>query len=179
MGFSPKIKLEVKKKADFKCCRCHAVGPAVHHIKPTKDYGTDDISNAAPLCPNCHDQFGANPIKQKEITEMRDAWYEKIEKMYSGQGSFDQESHRKFDEKLNKIEKGFEKGVEELKNELLSYTEKMINNLTPANAQYIASGIANISTAPSIIESESSVQAWDAPAGPFMIKKVVDETEGF
>ena len=176
MGFSPKIKKEVRKKADFRCCRCHAIGIDVHHIKPTKDQGTDDISNAAPLCQNCHNQFGDNPIKRAEITEMRDAWYEKVDKMFSIQ-SIDQEAHRRIDETVNKIERGAErgvkKGVEKLKDELIPYLENMVNNLTPANAQYIASGIVNIST------GRSSVQAWYTPGGPIMTKKVVNGTEEF
>lgn len=175
MGFSEKIKTEVKKKADFRCCRCHDIGIDVHHIKPKKGHGSDDVSNAAPLCQNCHNQFGSNPIKRTEITKMRDAWYEKVEKMYSGQVSHDPESHRKIDEKLNKIEKGFEKGFEELKGELISYIGHMINNLTPANAQYIASGLVNIATASSNIKLGGLAQTWYAPAGPPIIKSVITE----
>ncbi len=39
-----------------RCCICgelHFV--SVHHIIPVADGGTDEIDNAIPLCPNCHD----------------------------------------------------------------------------------------------------------------------------
>ena len=165
MRFSPKIKDEVKKRADFQCCRCHTLGPQVHHIIPVNKGGSDDISNAAPLCPTCHDQFGANPVKRKEITQMRDAWNEKVEKMYFGQVSFDQEAHRKLDEILNKIDKEPEKGVEELKDELIPYFKNMINNLTPDNAQHIASGLVNISTELSYIASGAAAIGGQAQYG--------------
>lgn len=38
------------------CCVCrtqHQV--SLHHIVPKEEGGTDDIDNAIPLCPNCHD----------------------------------------------------------------------------------------------------------------------------
>jgi len=40
-----------------RCCLCgrqHRV--QVHHIVAKEDGGTDDIDNAIPLCPNCHDE---------------------------------------------------------------------------------------------------------------------------
>jgi len=80
--FSEVVKLEVKKKAGFQCCRCHEIGVEVHHIIPQEYGGTKDIDNAAPLCPNCHSFFGGNPDKRKEITQMRDWWYEQVTKMY-------------------------------------------------------------------------------------------------
>jgi Zn finger protein HypA/HybF involved in hydrogenase expression len=88
MAFSEKIKLTVKKQAGFQCCRCHEIGIDIHHIIPQADSGTDDIDNAAPLCQNCHDRFGTNPEKRKEIKQMRDWWYEVIlEKYPAGQSS--------------------------------------------------------------------------------------------
>ena len=80
--FPEKLKKMVRKKADFKCCRCHRVSVEVHHIIPQKDDGPDDFDNAAPLCPNCHASFGDNPVKRKEIREMRDHWYQRVEEMY-------------------------------------------------------------------------------------------------
>lgn len=42
------------------CCICHQRHKVqVHHIKPTEDGGTDEIDNAIPLCPNCHDEVHA------------------------------------------------------------------------------------------------------------------------
>ncbi|GAJ04562.1 unnamed protein product, partial [marine sediment metagenome] len=83
MTFSEKIKLEVREKAAFSCCRCHLTGVDVHHIIPEKEGGANDFENAAPLCQNCHDQFGDNPSKHKEIRQMRDWWYKIIEERYS------------------------------------------------------------------------------------------------
>src|SRR5262245_33993057 len=78
MPFSESLKVQVKKMAAFRCCRCHDIGVDIHHIIPQAHGGTDDIDNAAPLCQNCHDRFGANPEKRKEIRQMRDWWYEVV-----------------------------------------------------------------------------------------------------
>lgn len=80
--FSEKIIEEVKKKAMFRCCRCQDISVEVHHILPIKDGGDNSMENAAPLCPSCHSLFGDNPIKRKEIKQMRNNWYETVEKMY-------------------------------------------------------------------------------------------------
>jgi hypothetical protein len=70
--------------AAFRCCRCHQIGVDIHHIIPQSQGGTDLIDNAAPLCQNCHDRFGANPEKRKEIRQMRDWWYEIVKEKYYG-----------------------------------------------------------------------------------------------
>jgi hypothetical protein len=49
------------------------------HIIPQAAGGSDDLENAAPLCSSCHDLFGGNPDKRKQIREMRDLWYELCE----------------------------------------------------------------------------------------------------
>jgi hypothetical protein len=36
----------------------------------------DELENAAPLCPSCHETYGANPTKRKFLREARDLWYE-------------------------------------------------------------------------------------------------------
>lgn len=82
MAFSEAIKLEVKRKAAFQCCRCKEIGVEVHHIVPEEDGGPDEIDNAAPLCPSCHDNFGGNPDKRNEIRQMRDWWYDVIAEQY-------------------------------------------------------------------------------------------------
>ncbi|MDR0591346.1 MAG: HNH endonuclease [Candidatus Nomurabacteria bacterium] len=79
MAFSEKLKLEVKKKAAFRCVICHEPFVEVHHIVPKKEGGTDAADNAAPLCATHHDLFGDNPSKRKQIREMRDHWYRVIE----------------------------------------------------------------------------------------------------
>lgn len=74
--FSEATKLAVKKRAHFACCLCHDVGVEVHHLVPQSEDGPDDEDNAAPLCPSCHERYGANPAKRKFIREARDFWYE-------------------------------------------------------------------------------------------------------
>jgi HNH endonuclease len=74
--FQEVTKLAVKRRAHFACCVCHEVGVEVHHIVPQAESGVDDEANAAPLCPSCHETYGANPTKRKFIRETRDLWYE-------------------------------------------------------------------------------------------------------
>lgn len=83
MPFSEPIKLQVKRNAAFRCCRCHEIGIDIHHIIPQSEGGLDTIDNAAPLCQNCHDRFGDNPQKRKELSQMRDWWYEIVKDKYS------------------------------------------------------------------------------------------------
>ena len=80
MDFTEKTKKEVRKKAMFKCCFCQSLDIHVHHIVSG---GSNDISNGAPLCPNCHERFGNDPKKRKRIIEARDNWYERVEKIRS------------------------------------------------------------------------------------------------
>lgn len=82
MPFPENIKLQVKRKAAFRCCRCQNIGVEVHHIVAERDGGPDDIENAAPLCAKCHADFGDNAQKRKEIREMRNWWYEQVANMF-------------------------------------------------------------------------------------------------
>jgi hypothetical protein len=82
MPFSEARKLEAKRKAHFACVICHQWFVEVHHIIPQEHGGTDDIENAAALCASCHDLFGGNPDKRKQIRQMRDLWYEICETRY-------------------------------------------------------------------------------------------------
>lgn len=84
MSFSEKVKIEAKKKAGFRCVICQEPFVEVHHIVPQKEGGEDTINNAAPLCSRCHDLYGANPSKRKQIRQMRDHWYEVMEKRNKG-----------------------------------------------------------------------------------------------
>src|SRR5207237_3514603 len=76
MAFTEALKLKVRKKAHLSCCLCKAIGVEVHHIIPQEEGGPDIEENAAPLCPSCHETYGANPQKRKFIREARDFWYE-------------------------------------------------------------------------------------------------------
>src|SRR6266436_3035129 len=88
MPFSELTKLEAKRKAHFCCVVCHQPFVEVHHIIPQADDGTDDLDNAAPLCALCHDHFGGNPDKRKQIREMRDLWYELCETRFRDSPTF-------------------------------------------------------------------------------------------
>jgi hypothetical protein len=76
MAFSEQLKLAVKRRAHFQCCLCHALYVEIHHIIPQSEGGPDTEDNAAPLCPSCHETYGANPEKRKFIKEVRAFWYE-------------------------------------------------------------------------------------------------------
>lgn len=75
MSFSESVKIEVKRKAHYKCCICELSKPLeVHHIVPENQDGQDIVENAAPLCADCHDIYGGNPengYEKKEISGMR------------------------------------------------------------------------------------------------------------
>lgn len=55
----------------------------IHHIVPEAEDGPDIEDNAAPLCPSCHETYGANPQKRKFIREARDFWYEICAQRYA------------------------------------------------------------------------------------------------
>lgn len=83
MAFTEKTKYEIRKKALQRCCICHNIGVEIHHITPQSENGPDTIDNGAPLCPSCHETYGANQTKRKFIKEARNIWYEICEKRYS------------------------------------------------------------------------------------------------
>lgn len=81
MPFSEKIKQTAKQKSNFRCVVCKEPFVEVHHIKPENEGGENVLDNAAPLCARCHDLFGGNPEKRKQIREMRDHYYKQVENM--------------------------------------------------------------------------------------------------
>lgn len=140
MPFSEQTKLEVKQKAAFRCCRCQSIGVDVHHIIPEEHDGSNEIGNAAPLCPSCHDYFGDNPRKRKEITQMRDWWYEKVAQ--SPNMGLGLDTIRQIDEKVNSILK-HQTDVSELKSILKPIADRLIGEMTVGTASSTASGIVN------------------------------------
>ena len=81
--FPDDVKEEARKKANFMCVMCRKEFVAhVHHITPPEEDGSNDIDNAAPLCAGCHDKYGRDPLKRKEIRQMRDQWYSICVDMY-------------------------------------------------------------------------------------------------
>jgi len=83
MAFSKALKLKVKRRAHFSCCLCHTLFVEIHHIVPKAEGGADSEDNAAPLCPSCHENYGANPEKRQFIRENRDFWYGLCQQRYA------------------------------------------------------------------------------------------------
>ncbi|MFH2137402.1 MAG: HNH endonuclease [Candidatus Omnitrophota bacterium] len=138
MPFSEKIKSEVKEKAAYQCCVCRKIGTVeVHHIIPQEFGGPDTIENAAPLCPNCHTDFGDNPKKRKAITEMRDWWYKKCETMFPKP---DLEILKNINSKLENIQE-HQENVVELKEILKNFSNKTIDMISVDTANASASAI--------------------------------------
>jgi hypothetical protein len=104
MPFSEDLKLKVKKQSHFACCLCHAIGVEVHHIIPQSEGGEDTENNAAPLCPSCHEIYGANPQKRKFITEARDFWYETCATRYASDASVLSDIANRLDQSLTKTD---------------------------------------------------------------------------
>ena len=69
MGFPEKLKAKIRKLSHMQCCVCKTIGVEIHHIIPKEEGGNDSEENAAPLCPSCHEIYGANPSKRKFIRE--------------------------------------------------------------------------------------------------------------
>ena len=149
MPFSDAIKLRVRRKAAFRCCRCQQMDIDVHHIIPESDGGPNKIDNAAPLCKNCHDLIGQNPEKQKMIRQMRDWWYDRCEEIYSGRPEEEIETLKTISSQLEEIKKGHTAGITELKTKLHSITDGMINTVSPVTATQVASAVVNATDAAS------------------------------
>jgi HNH endonuclease len=81
--FPEAVRLEVRRRSAFRCCRCQNIGIEAHHIVPPADGGDDSFDNAAPLCPNCHAVIGGNREKRREIRQMRDWWYELVPTIFA------------------------------------------------------------------------------------------------
>lgn len=131
----------------FQCCRCQAISVEVHHIDPQHDSGSDVIDNAAPLCPNCHSWFGDNPLKKKEIRQMRDNWYEVVERMYSGQASSLVPLVEKISQGLEDVKRVQSTDVTEIKIMLKEVSNRAIDSMTLGTANLTASNVVMASGA--------------------------------
>lgn len=149
MAFDAKIINLVKEKAAFKCCRCQSIGIEVHHIIPQKEDSPDTFENAAPLCPNCHTWFGDNPIKRKEITQMRDWWYKRVEEIYSPR-IVDYKLLNEINTKVEALSTNQDKALLDLKETLTKVAVETIGQMTAGTARITASGIANATVAPPV-----------------------------
>ena len=79
MSFPESVKLDAKRRANYRCVVCQQPWVEVHHIQPEGQGGPDTIENAAPLCAGCHHQYGGNPELRKQLREMRDHWWGRCE----------------------------------------------------------------------------------------------------
>ena len=82
MPFPDSVRLEALKKAYFQCVACHAPFVEVHHIIPESENGPNTLENAAPLCAGCHGVYGGNPTFRKQISQMRDNWFDVCERRF-------------------------------------------------------------------------------------------------
>jgi 5-methylcytosine-specific restriction protein A len=83
----PAVKAWVLRRANGKCESCLEDAPfittegypflEVHHLKTLADGGSDRVSNAAALCPNCHRRFHFAGDKAK----LRDKLYIRIDRL--------------------------------------------------------------------------------------------------
>lgn len=154
MAFRQQIIDKVKEKSAFRCCRCQSIGIEIHHILPQKDKGPDTFENAAPLCPNCHSYFGDNPIKRKEITQMRDWWYKVAEKRYSTV-DINFNLLNDINTKVEALSTNQDKSLLDLKKTLLKVATETINQMTAGTAISTASGIASATATASPSPSHS------------------------
>src|SRR3989344_8666570 len=131
MAFSETIKRVAKEKSHYKCCWCQQINGTldVHHIIPQAENGPDTNDNAVPLCKNCHDTFGSNPIKRKEIREKRDWWYAYCESLNTA----DSVNNQKIDELITAIKYGNLKMDKQ--NKLITDLQKNIENLQTQNSR--------------------------------------------
>lgn len=148
MAFIQKIIDQVKRASAFRCCRCQSIGIEVHHIIPQKDKGPDTFENAAPLCPNCHTWFGDNPLKHREITQMRDWWYERVKEIFSPH-HMDFHVLNDINSKVEALSINQERGLLDLQETLKKVALDTIEQMTAGTARIIASGIANATVSPS------------------------------
>lgn len=158
MAFSESVKDEVSRKAAFRCCRCHQVGIEAHHIIPEAVGGSNDIDNAAPLCPNGHSYFGDNPVKRAEIKKMRDWWYKVAASKYPTEiigSQIGQKTLENISKKLDGLPRGLS-DIEEIRKDLRDLTNRFIGGaVTSANATRAASGLID-----AIVSSTSPPEAY-------------------
>ncbi|KKP52750.1 MAG: Restriction endonuclease [Candidatus Roizmanbacteria bacterium GW2011_GWA2_33_33] len=160
MAFDEKIIKKVKEKAAFKCCRCQSIGIEVHHIIPQKEKRLDTFDNAAPLCPNCHTWFGDNPLKRKEITQMRNWWYKKAQELYSPR-TIDYQILNDINSKIEALVINQDKGLSNLKKTLKRVAIETIEQMTAGTARITASGIANATVVPYRVDKGGISEVYD------------------
>jgi hypothetical protein len=153
MAFSEETKRTIRKKAMYKCCFCQSLDIEIHHIIPQKEGGSDDIDNGAPLCPNCHERYGNDPLKRKRIIEARDNWYEIVERMYPDNRQIN--AVEIINERLDQFQQNqislddFKQVLSDYNQMLFQRTSEMIHEMTKGTVVVSASAIVNASFSPS------------------------------
>lgn len=88
MAFSEEVKLQVKRKSDFRCVVCNEPIVEIHHIIPQEENGPDTIDNAVALCAHCHNIYGGNTSKREKLRQIRDNTYKRLEEEFKPKKSF-------------------------------------------------------------------------------------------
>ncbi len=154
MAFPETIKLEAKRRSNFSCCICKEPFVEVHHIIPQAENGPDTLENAATLCASCHDLFGANPEKRKQIREMRDFWWQVCENRNSSPDTV--ALNKKLDEiQTNIVSKQLAQtqALTELKNAFMAYHGGAQTHIALSGSISELSGVTGtVIPTPSLIE---------------------------
>lgn len=88
MPFNEEIKLEVKRKSDFRCVVWNTPIVEIHHIIPQAEKGEDTTENAVALCAHCHNIYGGNSSKREELIKLREIAYKRIEEKFNPQPQY-------------------------------------------------------------------------------------------
>ena len=166
MGFSEKLKLETKKRANFRCCMCRALIVDVHHIIPQKDGGDDSLQNASTLCGSCHRTYGNNPDHRKTIRDMRDHWVAICEQQNNSFPLLETPILEKIDSMDNNIE--------DIKTTLSNYFKEAATQIEKAKS------LENISSLTFAVSSGSNLNIYDELGGTcpecgYQLEKIVDQ----
>lgn len=138
MPFPEKVKLAVRRHSHFRCCVCQTPYAEAHHIIPDGE-GPDTEDNAAPLCPNCHTQYGNDPKKRKWIRQARDWWYEVCDKRYTTSPEEIEQMRKQWDNAATKAD------VDEAVNQLTNVIQT-IGAVPGRSAKEVAQEISDITT---------------------------------
>lgn len=148
MPFPENVKDEARRKAHFRCVICHEPFVDIHHIIRESEGGADTLDNAAALCARCHDTYGNNPDKRKQIRGMRDLWYDICATRYR-------------DSDINNLQR---------LNELYEMTKsvqqdqaehgKLINEIKALLTSTLSQSVANIGSSASVFEMANATSGY-------------------
>lgn len=146
MPFTESVKQEAKRRSDFCCIACRQPFVEVHHIIPQAQGGSNDLDNAAPLCAQCHDIYGQNPDKRKQIREMRDWWWEVCKRRHQlGMSSDLSKQLDELKETFNRQHIEQQQATEKIKTLLIEYFADISKRLAKAETPYEIADVSGIS----------------------------------